>query len=321
MRRYLDRESFDWAAAIGPSRRTGDPARASLWPWIALGLTLLIALFAGFFAPYSPQQVHSLESAATFPVHFGDYLCNGPRYRLWASVEAEMHLFCPRQGEAVHLLGLDAEGRDRLSRLLYALRNSLLLASISAMLATLIAVVVQVTARIAGPLLALPIHGVTLALRAIPSVFWYLALASWCVVEGSNSLTMISLAIMLAARHWAEAAVPIRTALDQRMQQRYVLHARLLGTLGFRERLTLLLPGLPRIIIAATIGLIPSLLAVEAIGGAFGIGLPPAIAGLGSFFADTLIDHRSAWPAQLAFAVLLAICTIACHRMAQAQRS
>src|SRR5688572_28126940 len=73
---------------------------------IILGLLIFIALFAPVLAPYNPVQILRDEKRRTPPcVHF---------------------LGCPAN-QPQHLMGLDGNGRDLFSRVIYGARLSLLI--------------------------------------------------------------------------------------------------------------------------------------------------------------------------------------------------
>jgi len=80
---------------------------------VLLVITVFIALFGGFFAPYSPTETVGIPGAP------------------------------PGSG---HLLGLDFIGRDVLSRVLYAGRSTLILASLATMLTYAIGVTIGLVA-------------------------------------------------------------------------------------------------------------------------------------------------------------------------------
>jgi peptide/nickel transport system permease protein len=109
-----------------------------------------------------------------------------------------------------HILGTDEEGRDRLSRLIYGIRISLLLAPLAAVLTTLIAVLLGVLAARTG---GFPERAFLLFSDAILCIPWMFLLISVRALLPLNADAGVSVSItffLLASLGWAGSARVVR---------------------------------------------------------------------------------------------------------------
>ncbi|HET9714037.1 MAG TPA: hypothetical protein VFP64_19280, partial [Pyrinomonadaceae bacterium] len=194
MKEHLSRDGFI-------KRRTD---RVALFGWFVVGLFALSAVFAGFLAPYDPsaqsrfepsapattihfsgltpiiyprrvedplRRTYTEDTSAAFPVGF---FIRGHSYKLLGIGETDLHLFGVRStsGSAprINLLGTDQLGRDRFSRLLYAVRFSLLVALIGVLIACLVGILIGGVSGYAGRLVDTFLMGATDAMLALPAL-------------------------------------------------------------------------------------------------------------------------------------------------------
>ena len=167
-------------------------------PWLVLGcaLALLIAflaLFAPFLAHYPPTE-HVVSAALPVPP------------------------------SAKFLLGTDSSQRDLWSRLLFGARNSLAISLGATGLATLLGLLVGVSAGYAGGWLDAGLMRATDVVMAFPSVL--LALALGAVLPYRNLFTLI---LILGLVNWTAAARIFRSETLSLRERLYVEATRALG--------------------------------------------------------------------------------------------
>jgi peptide/nickel transport system permease protein len=177
--------------------------RAAVVGWLVTGLFALSAVFAGFLAPYDySAQSRSEPSAPATRIHFSGltpiihprrvadplhrtytddtsvafpvgFFVRGYSYKLFGIAETDVHLFgvksTSRDAPRINLLGTDQLGRDRFSRLLYAVRFSLIVALISVLVACIVGISIGAVSGYAGRSVDTLLMGATDAMLAQPT--------------------------------------------------------------------------------------------------------------------------------------------------------
>ena len=249
--------------------------------WVLLGLTLCAALGADWIAP--------------------------------APYEKQFREFPNARPSAQFPLGTDELGRDRLSRLLYGTRISLLLAPAAAALATLIAAVAGVSAgMIGGRLEQLVLSAVDLV-ASLPWLFLLIAVRAVLPLNVSAYASVGLTFFLLGAFGWAGAARVIRSAVLSVKESGFLLAARGMGVSGVRLFAIQLLPNLRGPILVQFWLSIPLFILAEANLGVLGLGVSEPLPSWGNLLLD-LVNHReiaeAPWrlvPAVLLVLVLLAL--------------
>jgi peptide/nickel transport system permease protein len=127
------------ASAAKPTKRWREVWRQISHSWsgrigLALGgLIIAIALFAPLLAPYGPNEV--LLSPADNEVKLEEPCIH------WLGCDS---------GEVQHLMGLDENGRDEFSRVVYGARTSLLAGAVSVLLAVAVGTIIGLIAGFYG---------------------------------------------------------------------------------------------------------------------------------------------------------------------------
>jgi peptide/nickel transport system permease protein len=175
--------------------------------WLIIAIFVCVALFADFLSPYDYREQSRGEPSAPasgiyfrpgpaiytrrltdplrlqytedhsriFPVEF---FVRGYSYKALGLVQTDLHLFGIAQADSaprINLLGTDALGRDRFSRLTHAVRFSLIVCSIGVVLACLIGVFIGIVSGYASRLLDTILMGATDAMLALPTLILILA--------------------------------------------------------------------------------------------------------------------------------------------------
>ena len=242
--------------------------------WLLLGLTACAALGANWIAP--------------------------------APYEKQFREFPNAQPGAQFLLGTDELGRDRLSRLLYGTRISLLLAPAAALLATLIAALAGVAAGMAGGRLEQLILSAVDLVASLPWLFLLIAVRAVLPLNVSAYTSVGVTFLLLGALGWAGAARVIRSAVLAVKESGFLLAARGLGLSRTRLFAIQLLPNLRGPILAQFWLSIPLFILAEANLGVLGLGVSEPLPSWGNLLLD-LANHReiAEAPWRLAPAVLL----------------
>jgi peptide/nickel transport system permease protein len=147
-------------------------------------------------------------------------------------------------------LGTDDLGRDRLGRLLYATRTSLLLAAAASLATTLFAALAGGIAGYTGGWLdACVVRGIDLML-SLPWLFLLLAARALLPLNASPAACLLVTYALLALLGWASPARVVRAGVRDLRHSEFVLEARAQGCREARILLRHILPNLRPILLA-----------------------------------------------------------------------
>jgi peptide/nickel transport system permease protein len=181
-----------------------------------LALFLVVAVFGSTMAPYSPDR--SFSATASFPL----------------------------PPSAAHLLGTTQQQQDVLSQLLAGGRSTILVAFVAGIVATLLSVVIGVTAGYAGRLvddLLSVLANFFLVLPALPLlivIFGFLK-----TNQGGDDLVI---GLIIAITGWAWGARVLRAQTLSLRNRDYVESARIAGERGWRIITFEILPNLTPVV-------------------------------------------------------------------------
>lgn len=186
-------------------------------------------------------------------------------------------------------LGTDGLGRDMLSRILYGLRVSLVLAFAG----LCISMALGVTLGLISGLFGGRIDALLMRLVDLQLAFPYIVLAMAVVAATKTSIPI--LIVLLGLAGWVYFARVVRGVVLQEMQRDYVRSAQVLGASRWRIGIRYVLPNvLPAIAIIATLQL-PGLIIFEATLSFLGLGIQPPTPSLGGMMLDGTQYIASAW--------------------------
>ncbi|MBI3652818.1 MAG: ABC transporter permease [Acidobacteria bacterium] len=217
-------------------------------------------------------------------------LTRGYSYKLCGLLSTNLHLFGLQESDQnsaprLYILGTDALGRDRLSRMLLASRFSLLVAPLSMLLASLLGIVIGCLAgysrrwldallmRVADAMMALPVLVVVLAARAA----FPLAL--------SPARAGVLLVALFVAIGWAEMARLARGEVLALRQRDFVTAAYSLGMTQRRILFRHILPNMSRPLLIQMTLMLPAFLLNETALSYLGVGLQEPEPGWGNMLA------------------------------------
>ena len=215
---------------------------------------------------------------------------HGPNELFPGALNAELAL--PTGPSRHFLFGVDQVGRDVFVRTFYALRTSLFIAVVAAVVATAIGVTFGIAAAYFGGWLDVVVsRGVELVL-ALPVLLFAISVSSVCSITADGCLAgtvkpgirLVTLILILFT--WPYIARIVRGQTLHVREQDFIAAARGFGAshryVMFRE----ILPNLVAPIVVYMTLIIPSNILFEAALSFFGIGVPQSTPSLGQMIAD-----------------------------------
>jgi peptide/nickel transport system permease protein len=226
-----------------------------------LGALALMAILAPVIAPYDP--VHSL-------IGVGEHIYTPPCIHL---------LGCPAS-HVQHLAGLDQNGRDELSRVIFGARISLFIGFTTVGFAIVLGVMAGAVSGYAGGWIDNGIMRVMDVLLAFPSLLLAIAIVTLLGVGITNSLIAIGITQIPIYARVVRASVLTVKELD------FVTAERALGASPFRILLRRVLPNsLTPLIVYGTLGIASAVLDAAALS-FIGLGAQPPQAEWGRMIGD-----------------------------------
>ena len=325
----------------GFTRRRTD--RAAIFGWLVIGLFGLSAVFAGFLAPYDYSAQSRFEpSAPATSIHFSGltpiihsrrvedalrrtytedtsvafpvgFFVRGYSYKLFGVVETNVHLFgvsstsgiAPR----INILGTDPLGRDRFSRLLYAVRFSLIVAFIGVVVACLVGISIGGVSGYAGRLVDTILMGATDAMLALPTLILILGVRAAFPLELPMKRAALLLLLIFALTGWADMARLTRGLVLSMRSREFVTAAVALGVSQTRVLLRHILPNILPSLRTRAFLMLPAFLLAEVALSYLGVGLQEPAPSLGNMLtAASDLDQLRSQPFSVlspALAVLL----------------
>jgi peptide/nickel transport system permease protein len=213
-----------------------------------------------------------------------------------------------------HLLGTDAVGRDRLSRLLFGGRISLALAPAAAALAVAMALMVALPAAVAGgfweksALLAIDL------VLALPWIFLLLAIRAVLPLHTSPTVSAAVIFALLGLLGWAGPARIMMAAAREQMRSPHVLAARAAGCGMCRLAMVHVIPNLAPVTWAQFWVTVPVFLLSEANLSLLGLGIAEPMPSWGNLLRDLQnLPSLGSQPWVAAPLALLVITLGCCH--------
>ena len=179
----------------------------------------------------------------------------------------QAEIFAPTLGpSAAHLLGTDAYGQDLFAQLIYSTRESLLIALVAGLLATVLSVIVGVTAAYIGGLVDNVLSLVTDIFLVIPAFPLIVVIAAYSKNGGDPILIAV-----LVVTGWSYGARQLRVQALSIRDRDFLVAARLRGERRWRVIVSEMLPTMTSLIVAIFLG--TTLYAIVAAAGLQFVGL------------------------------------------------
>ena len=257
--------------------RTLRRARLGLVGFAVLLIITLAAIFAPWVAPHDPYA-GSLDVSRRCPA-----------FTTCPSLGGSFARTGPTQGTTEYLLGTDVNGRDILSRIIFAARISLIVGVTAVAIGGSVGVVAGLLSGYYGGNLDAFIMRVADIQLAFP--FILLAIAIIAVLGGG----LVNVIVVLGIGSWVPYARVVRGQVLSARNQEYVLAARTIGASDVTVLFRHILPNVitPAIIIA-TFGMAAAIIG-EATLSFLGVGIQAPTPTWGNMLADGRAYVASAW--------------------------
>ena len=186
----------------------------------------------------------------------------------------------------LHLLGTDAVGRDRFSRLLYGGRISIVLAPAAALVSLSLALALALAAALAGVWWERAATAVIDLFLSLPWLFLLLTVRAMLPLNTAPAVSVAVIFALLGLLGWAAPARVFLAAIHRQLASDYVLLARASGTGPFRLALSHLLPNLAPVTAAQLWTTAPAFLLSEANLSVLGLGVSDPLPSWGNLIRE-----------------------------------
>ncbi len=296
---------------------------ARLAGWLIVATFVAVAIFADFFAPYDYRQqsrgepsspattvtfrdidgavqlrpavyarrltdplrlIYNDDPSLSFPIEF---FVRGAAYDLLGIFTTDIHLFgvVGENAPRINLLGTDNLGRDRFSRLLHAIRFSLIVCSLGVGLACVIGVFIGVVSGYSGRLVDTAVMGVSDAMLALPTLILILAARAAFPLELPPIRAAVLLLLIFALTGWAEMARLTRGLVVAARGREFVIAAIASGLTNARILLRHILPNILPPLATQALLMLPAFLLAEIALSYLGVGVQEPEASLGNMLS------------------------------------
>ena len=308
---------------------------AMVGAWV-LVILILSGIFAPFLTPYDPtiagRDKDYLNGAPTVPRFCDDNGCSlrpfiyalerersaATNFRWVTTVNTEKrqyvqffvegseytyfgipfdtHLFGIEDG-FIHLFGTDSTGKDIFSRTFHAINTSLAVGTIGVFIAFVLALIIGGISGFYGGWVDSFIQMVTDAVRTIPAIPLFMALAAFIPATWSAEERFFFISVILGFIGWPTLARRVRTHLLTERNQEYVLAAQLCGASSGHVIRKHLLPSFTSYIIVDLVISFPYMVLSETALSFIGLGLKDPVNSLGVMLqnvtsADVLLNYQ-----------------------------
>jgi len=224
-----------------------------------------------------------------------EWFVEGSDYKLFF-MTFDTHLFGVDNG-FVHLFGTDDTGKDIFSRTLHAIYTSLAVGTLGVLISFVLALLIGGVAGYFGGYIDGGIQMVTDAIRTIPIIPLFMAIAAFIPDTWSSETRFFFISIIIGFINWPTLARRVRTHLLVERTQEYVLAAQLCGARPGHIIRKHLLPSFTSYIIVDLVISFPYIVLSETALSFIGLGLKDPVNSLGVMLqnttsADVLLNYQ-----------------------------
>lgn len=173
-------------------------------------------------------------------------------------------------------------GRDRFSRLMHAVRFSLIVCSLGVVLACLIGILIGVVSGYSRGLIDTVLMGTTDAMLSLPTLILILAARAAFPLELPPTRAAFLLLLIFALTGWAEMARLARGLVLETRQREFVTAAVATGVTQTRILFRHILPNISRPLVTQALLMLPAFLLAEIALSYLGVGVQEPEASLGN---------------------------------------
>jgi peptide/nickel transport system permease protein len=214
-----------------------------------------------------------------------EFFVRGYSYKLFGLIQSDIHLFGVEVQESsprINLLGTDNLGRDRFSRLMHAIRFSLIVCSLGVLLACLIGITIGIVSGYSTRFVDTVLMGATDAMLALPTLILILAARAAFPLELPPLRAAFLLLLIFALTGWAEIARLGRGLVLEVRQREFVMAAIATGVTQTRILFRHILPNISRPLVTQAVLMLPAFLLAEVALSYLGVGVQEPEASLGN---------------------------------------
>ena len=310
-------------------------------------LIYLIALFAEFVAPFTPdafdadytyappQRLHFVDEdgfglyvygyssklneetlVRTFQVDESKKVpvrlfAHGNTYKLWGLFESDLHLIGPvEKGQPMYLLGANDQGQDMLSRIIFGARVSMSIGLVGVALSFVFGVLLGGISGYYAGATDTAIQRLIEVLMSIPTLPLWLGLSAALPPDWSPLRIYFGITIILSLIGWTDLARVVRGRFLSLRGEDFVTAAELDGSSKPRIILRHMLPSFASHIIASLTLAVPAMILAETALSFLGLGLQPPIVSWGVLLQEAQNIRSVAtapWLLLPGFAVIIAV--------------
>lgn len=228
--------------------------------------------------------------------NYMQFFVRGDNYTLFGFIPGNIHLFGLTEGK-IHLFGTDSAGKDIFSRTLHAVWTSLQVGTMGVVISFVLALVIGGISGYYGGWLDSVIQMVTDAIRTVPAIPLFMAIAAFVPPDWSAETRFFFISMILGLIGWPTLARRVRTHLLTERNQEYVLAAQLCGASGSHVIRRHLLPSFTSYIIVDLVISFPYMVLSETALSFIGLGLKDPVNSLGVMLqnvtkADVLLNYH-----------------------------
>jgi peptide/nickel transport system permease protein len=209
-------------------------------------------------------------------------------------------------------MGTDALGRDRLSRLIYATRVSLVLAPSAALISIVLAILLSAIAAVRFPLARYTLSGLTTLSLVIPWIFLFITLRALLPLNTSPFESILLTFGLMGVSGWAWPARVFAAEIHAMPRSGWALQARAAGLTSWRIAVVHAWPHLRALALAQFRVLVPAYVLAEASLGLLGLGVAEPLPSWGNLLTELErpdVVKSNPWVlAPLALLVIVMIC-------------
>lgn len=217
------------------------------------------------------------------------FFATGESYKFLGLFSTRIHLLgVENSGDdapRIRLLGTDAVGRDRFSRLIHAIRFSMIVSPLGALLACLIGIFIGIVSGYSTRLIDTVLMGAADAMLSLPTLIIILAARAAFPLELPPMTAAVLLVSIFAATGWAEISRLTRSLVISMREREFVLAAKASGLTQPRILFSHILPNISRPLLTQATLILPLFLLAEAALSFLGVGLQEPEPSLGNMLA------------------------------------